>query len=347
MVATDSPYPSGASVRSVPEDGGSDAARPLVEARSLKVSFRARGARRGGPQWVRAVDDVSFSIDQGQVLGLVGETGSGKTTLGQILVGLVKVDEGQVLFQGEEVVTARIGRRSSLGRRIQMVFQESRGTLNPRMRVRDVIGEGLVIQKMGDREERMQRVHAIAARVGLNRQQLNGYPAELSGGQRQRIGIARALAVGPQFLVADEPVSGLDVSIQAQVLNLLLDLREEFSLTYLFISHDLAVVERISTQVAVMYMGKVMEYASVSELYSSPQVPYTYALLSARPAIHGQERYKRVVLPVGGSSLNDATTGCPFQPRCWMAQDVCRDVAPRLQEVQPGHWAACHFAGSV
>jgi oligopeptide/dipeptide ABC transporter ATP-binding protein len=320
---------------------------PLVEARSLSVSFKVRATREGGTQWVRAVDDVSLSIDRGEIVGVVGESGSGKTTLGQILVGLVKPDQGRLLFDGEEIVAARDRQKSRAAGLMQMVFQETGGSLNPRIRVGDAIAEGLVIRRIGDRRERKERVQAIAARVGLTSQQLDRYPHEFSGGQRQRIGIARALAVQPTFLVADEPVSGLDVSVQAQVLNLLLDLREGLGLTYLFISHDLAVVERISTHVAVMYMGRVMEYATASDMYSSPQVPYTYALLSARPVIHGQERYRRVVLPGGTSSVAEASGGCPFQPRCWVAKDVCRTVTPSLLEVRPGHWAACHFAGSV
>jgi oligopeptide/dipeptide ABC transporter ATP-binding protein len=317
---------------------------PMVEVRDLKISFRARGSRRDRASRVQAVAGVSLSIRRGDVLGLVGESGSGKTTLGQAIVGLVRPDEGSILVEGVDV--SRGGRELSqdMRRKMQIVFQESRGSLNPRMRVEDVIGEGLAIQGV-PRRERADRVGIIAAKVGLAKGQLRRYPHEFSGGQRQRIGIARALAVEPEFLVADEPVAALDVSVQAQVLNLLSDLREEFQLTYLFISHDLGVVERISSHVAVMYMGHLIEYAEVAKVYAEPQVPYTYALLSARPAIEQGKRYRRIVLKGDITNAHGEEAGCPFRSRCWMAQDLCRTIAPPLAEVRPGHWAACHFPG--
>jgi oligopeptide/dipeptide ABC transporter ATP-binding protein len=320
---------------------------PLLEARNVEITFRTRRQRGGGVHVVRAVDDVSLAVQPGEILGLVGESGSGKSTLGQALVGLLKPDQGQVLFAGADV-HAQLGKAGrDLRRRMQIVFQESRGSLNGRMHVRDIIGEGLNIQRMGDRETRRRRVTQIAQQVGLGSVDLSRYPHQFSGGQRQRIGIARALAVEPKFLVADEPVASLDVSVQAQVLNLLLDLRAELGLTYVLISHDLAVVERVSNRIAVMYMGRIMEQGTVADVFEQPQVPYTYALLSARPAMPGQEVYRRVILPGDVGEPGAVRQGCPFAPRCWMAAQVCRDERPDLRETRPGHWAACHFAGEV
>jgi oligopeptide/dipeptide ABC transporter ATP-binding protein len=320
---------------------------PLLEARNVQVTFHTRRQRGGGMHVVRAVDDVSLAVQQGEILGLVGESGSGKSTLGQVLVGLLKPDHGQVLFAGSDV-HAQHGRAArALRRQLQIVFQESRGSLNARMRVADIIGEGLRIQRTGDREARRRRVAQVAQQVGLGTVDLSRYPHQFSGGQRQRIGIARALAVEPTFLVADEPVASLDVSVQAQVLNLLLDLRADLGLTYVLISHDLAVVERVSNRIAVMYMGKIMEQGTVADVYQQPQVPYTYALLSARPAMPGREVYRRVILPGDVGEPGAVRRGCPFAPRCWMAADVCRDQQPELRETRPGHWAACHFAGAV
>jgi len=320
---------------------------PLLEAKNVQITFHTRRQRGGGVHVVRAVDDVSLAVQQGEILGLVGESGSGKTTLGQILVGLLKPDQGQVLFGGSDVHAQHGKAARDLRRHMQIVFQESRGSLNGRMRVADIIGEGLKIQHMGDRQERRRRVNEIAQQVGLGSVSLSRYPHQFSGGQRQRIGIARALAVEPKFLVADEPVASLDVSVQAQVLNLLLDLRADLGLTYVLISHDLAVVERVSSRIAVMYMGRIMEHGTVTEVYEKPQVPYTYALLSARPTMPGQERYSRVILPGDVGEPGAIRQGCPFAPRCWMAADVCRESRPELRETRPGHWAACHFAGEI
>ena len=320
---------------------------PLLEARDVQITFHTRRQRGGGVQVVRAVDDVSLTVQQGEILGLVGESGSGKTTLGQALVGLLKPDLGQVLFAGTDVHAQHGKAARALRRQMQIVFQESRGSLNGRMRVEDIIGEGLSIQRMGDRETRRRRVTQIAQQVGLGKIDLSRYPHQFSGGQRQRIGIARALAVEPKFLVADEPVAALDVSVQAQVLNLLLDLRAELGLTYVLISHDLAVVERVSNRIAVMYMGRIMEQGTVADVYGQPQVPYTYALLSARPAMPGREVYRRVILPGDVGEPSAIRRGCPFAPRCWMAAEVCREQRPELRETRPGHWAACHFAGAI
>ena len=320
---------------------------PLLEAQNVEIAFHTRGRRGVSAQVVRAVDDVSLAVLPGEILGLVGESGSGKTTLGQALVGLLRPDSGQVRFDGADVHGQRGDASKKLRRQMQVVFQESRGSLNARMRVEDIIGEGLQIQGMGDRRARRRRVREVAQQVGLGSIDLSRYPHQFSGGQRQRIGIARALAVEPKFLVADEPVAALDVSVQAQVLNLLLDLREELGLTYVLISHDLAVVERVSDRIAVMYMGRIMEHGPVRDVYAHPQVPYTYALLSARPTVPGQERYRRVILPGDIGTPGTTRQGCPFAPRCWMAADVCRESTPDLRETRTGHWAACHFAGQV
>jgi peptide/nickel transport system ATP-binding protein/oligopeptide transport system ATP-binding protein len=320
---------------------------PLLEAKEVQIAFHARRQRGRAVHVVRAVDDVSLTVQRGEILGLVGESGSGKTTLGQALVGLLKPDHGHVLFEGTDVHAQHGQAGRALRRHMQIVFQESRGSLNGRMRVADIIGEGLKIQRMGGGEARRGRVREIAEQVGLGSVDLSRYPHQFSGGQRQRIGIARALAVGPKFLVADEPVASLDVSVQAQVLNLLLDLRAELGLTYVLISHDLAVVERVSSRIAVMYMGRIMEHGTVRDVYEQPQVPYTYALLSARPAMPGRERYSRVILPGDIGQPGAIRRGCPFAPRCWMAADVCRESRPELRQTRPGHWAACHFAGEI
>jgi oligopeptide/dipeptide ABC transporter ATP-binding protein len=320
---------------------------PLLEAKNVQIAFHTRRQRGGGVHTVRAVNDVSLTVQQGEILGLVGESGSGKSTLGQALVGLLKPDEGQVLFSGTDVHAQHGKAGRDLRRRMQIVFQESRGSLNGRMRVEEIISEGLIIQHLGDRATRRRRVTQIAQQVGLGNADLSRYPHQFSGGQRQRIGIARALAVEPKFLVADEPVAALDVSVQAQVLNLLLDLRADLGLTYVLISHDLAVVERVSNRIAVMYMGRIMEQGTVADVYQQPQVPYTYALLSARPAMPGQELYRRVILPGDVGEPGAIRQGCPFAPRCWMAAQVCRDEKPELKETRPGHWAACHFAGQI
>jgi oligopeptide/dipeptide ABC transporter ATP-binding protein len=320
---------------------------PLLEAKNVQITFHTRRQRGGGVHVVHAVDDVSLTVRQGEILGLVGESGSGKTTLGQALAGLLKPDHGQVLFEGSDVHAQHGKAGRALRRQMQVVFQESRGSLNGRMRVTDIIGEGLKIQRMGDREARRRRVSEIAKQVGLGTVDLSRYPHQFSGGQRQRIGIARALAVEPKFLVADEPVASLDVSVQAQVLNLLLDLRADLGLTYVLISHDLAVVERVSSRIAVMYMGRIMEHGTVSDVYEHAQVPYTHALLSARPTMPGEERYSRVILPGDVGEPGAARQGCLFAPRCWMAADVCRESRPELRETRPGHWAACHFASEA
>ena len=255
-------------------------ADPLLEIRNLRTWYPARG-RRG--DWVKAVDDVSFAIRRGETLGLVGESGCGKTTLGRSILRLEKARSGQVIFEGEDVLRASPRRLKRMRRDMQVIFQDPHASLDPRMTVRQLIGEGLVVQGLLGRDERDARVSELAAVVGLRREYLDRYPHEFSGGQRQRIGIARALALRPKFVLADEPVSALDLSVQSQVLNLLAELQREFGLTYLFIAHDLSVVEYISDRVGVMYLGRIVELASAETLYDDPRMPYTQALLSAIP----------------------------------------------------------------
>ena len=316
-------------------------AAPLLEVRNLRTHYRHAAG------WVKAVDDVSFSIQPGETFGLVGESGCGKSTLGRSILRLERPQSGQVLFEGEDLLRLPAGRLRRVRREVQAVFQDPHGSLDPRMTVRQLVGEGLAVQRVA-RRERDDRVAQVVDRVGLRREHLDRYPHEFSGGQRQRIAIARALALRPKLVVADEPVSALDVSVQSQVLNLLKDLQAEFGLTYLFIAHDLSVVEYLSDRVAVMYAGRLVEVADAEALYDAPLMPYTQALLSAIP---GQARETgrprprpRIVLRGDVPSPLDPPSGCPFRTRCWLAQDVCTREAPGLREVRPGHLAACHFA---
>lgn len=317
----------------------------MVVASDLHASFRTRGWGEEKSGVVRAVDGVSLEIERGKTFGLVGESGCGKTTLGRIAAGLLKPQKGKLLIDGVNFFQARGPARKDVRRSVQIVFQDTGSALNPRMNVGEIIAEGLNVQRIArGRKERMERVLLTASRVGLHGRQLRMYPRELSGGQRQRVGIARALAVDPRFVIADEPVSSLDVSIQGQVLNLLLDLQAERGLTYLFISHDLSVVEHISDRIGVMYMGRLMEVGEAEAVASEPQVPYTQALLSARPSVSGKRR-QRVILHGDVPSHVDPPSGCPFRTRCWLAQEICTEVRPALREVRPRHWAACHFPG--
>ncbi len=316
----------------------------LLELRRLRTYFPLGG----GPLlhhngWVKAVDDVSFAIRRGETLGLVGESGCGKTTLGRSILRLERPQSGEILFEGENILAAGSTRLKSIRRDIQAIFQDTHGSLDPRMNVRTLIGEGLAVQGV-DRAERDARVEELIDVVGLRREHLDRYPHEFSGGQRQRIGIARALATRPKFVVADEPVSALDLSVQSQVLNLLADLQKEFGLTYLFIAHDLSVVEYLSDRVGVMYLGRLVELANAEDLYADPRMPYTQALLSAIPGSESASGRTRIILTGDVPSPIDPPSGCPFRTRCWMARDVCAAACPELREVRPNHWAACHFA---
>ena len=294
---------------------------------------------------VKAVDGVQFEIRRGETLGLVGESGCGKTTLGRAILMLYRPTAGEVEFEGQNLTRMRSGDIRRMRRRMQMIFQDPYASLNPRMSIGSIIAEPIVIHGLAkSRGERRERVQELMRPVGLNPYYANRYPHEFSGGQRQRIGVARALAVQPSFIVADEPVSALDVSIQAQIINLLADLQQEHGISYLFISHDLGVVEHISHEVAVMYMGRIMEMASREQLYAEPLHPYTRLLLaaipSAEPATVGTRRPRRE----RAAAPAPAPGGCPFHPRCQMAEEQCRARMPELREVGPGHYVRCFRA---
>jgi peptide/nickel transport system ATP-binding protein/oligopeptide transport system ATP-binding protein len=325
--------------------GGEAGADVLLDVRNLKTYYPSRAGALGRKQdWVRAVDDVSFTIRRGETFGLVGESGCGKSTLGRSVVRLEKAQSGQVIFEGSDMQQLTGRKLKKIRSDLQVIFQDPQGSLDPRMKVREIIAEGLSVQGTLSRDERRERVHDLAAVVGLREEHLDRYAHEFSGGQRQRIGIARALALRPKFVLADEPVSALDMSVQSQVLNLLRDLQQEFDLTYLFIAHDLSVVEYISDRVGVMYLGKLVEVASATDLYADPRMPYTQALLSAIPGSHALRGRERIVLSGEVPSPLDPPSGCRFRTRCWRAESICSVEEPVLTEVRPDHWAACHFA---
>ena len=309
----------------------------LVNVRALVKHFPVEGS----DDVVRAVDGVSFAIMRGETLGLVGESGCGKSTVGRCLLRLIEPTAGEVEFAGRNILTLGKNEMRQLRREMQIVFQDPYASLNPRMRVGDIIGEPLVIHQIGTKAERSDRVRSLLQRVGLNPDYSKRYPHEFSGGQRQRIGVARTLALNPQLIVADEPVSALDVSVQAQVVNLLQELQAEFGLTYLFISHGLAVVEHISTRVAVMYLGRIVEIASAKDLYVQPLHPYTQALLSAIPIPDPTRTRERIVLQGDVPTPINPPSGCRFRTRCPIAIDECARIDPRLREVAPGHEVAC------
>ena len=316
----------------------------LLELRHLKTYFPTRG---GAPwrqaDWIKAVDDVSFAIRRGETFGLVGESGCGKSTLGRSILRLERPQSGEVLFEGENLLSLPPDQLKRRRKNMQAIFQDPHGSLDPRMNVRQLIAEGLVVQGV-PRDERDARVDRLIEVVGMRREHLSRYPHEFSGGQRQRIGIARALATHPKFVLADEPVSALDLSVQSQVLNLLSELQRQFGLTYLFIAHDLSVIKYLSDRVGVMYLGRLVELATPEELYADPRMPYTQALLSAIPGSERATGRKRIVLHGDVPSALNPPSGCPFRTRCWMARDVCARERPELREIRPNHLAACHFA---
>ena len=323
---------------------------PLVDVRNVKKYFPIRkGLLQREVARVHAVDDVTFSVREGETLGLVGESGCGKSTLGRTIVRLLEPTEGSILFEGRDI--SKLGSRSlrPLRREMQIVFQDPYASLNPRKRVGAIIGSPLKIHGIEDKKGRRKRVQDLLETVGLSPEHYNRFPHEFSGGQRQRIGVARALALRPKLIVADEPVSALDVSIQSQMLNLLGDLQTEFQLTYIFIAHDLGVVRHVSDRIAVMYLGKLVELSPAEDLYQRPIMPYTEALLSAVPIPDPDlsAKRERIVLEGDVPSPIDPPSGCRFHPRCRYMTDICQEVEPPLVEYGRGHLAACHHPLNV
>ena len=316
----------------------------LMKIQNLAKHFVINTDFLGRPVTVlKAVDDVSFTIDKGEAFGLVGESGCGKTTLGKVLVNLYRPTNGKIYFEGKDLTVLNEEQRRSYCKDIQMIFQDPYASLNPKMSIGDIIAEPIIVNRLLPKSQVEERVINLLNCVGLARHQRNRYPHEFSGGQRQRVGIARALAVEPKLIVCDEPVSALDVSIQAQVLNLLSDLKEEFGLTYLFIAHGLNVVKHISDRVGVMYLGKLVEIAAKRELYAHPLHPYTQALLSAIPVINPEKKKERIILEGDVPSPINTPAGCRFSSRCFKEMDHCKLNEPILKEVSPNHFVACHL----
>ena len=361
--------PATASATSATGTATGGAQPPLLVVDNLYKHFEIRGGPLGVSRIgaVRAVDGVSFSVQKGETLGLVGESGCGKTTLGKVILRLLPPTSGRVAVGGRVIFDVPTPAERKAGRKpvslsgqamkevrrdLQVVFQDPYASLNPRMSVGEIVGEGPLVHGMSNKEQREELVRELLAKVGLNQTHIHRYPHEFSGGQRQRIGIARALALNPEFVVLDEPVSALDVSIQSQVLNLLDDLQQELGLTYLFIAHNLAVVEHISDRVGVMYLGAMAEIAGVDEIYANPGHPYTVALLSAIPDPDPRHRKKRIILKGDIPSPANPPSGCRFHTRCWLREHLgnperCSTQTPELRDLKPGHVVACHFAEEV
>ena len=320
-------------------------AENLLEVKNLKKYFPVKaGIFKRTVAHVKAVDDISFAVEEGETLGLVGESGCGKSTTGRTILRLLEATEGEVIFEGKNVMDLDKRELRAIRRDMQIIFQDPYASLNPRMTVADIVGEPLDIHKLAkNKKERNEKVKEILENVGLGAEYMHRYPHEFSGGQRQRIGVARALAVDPKLIIADEPVSALDVSVQAQVVNLLQDLQKEYGLTYLFIAHDLSVVKHISDRVAVMYLGKIVELTDKKELFNNPMHPYTQSLLSAIPEADPRKKKDRIILEGDVPSPVDPPSGCRFHPRCPKAFEPCSVKEPEFKEYGKGHFAACHL----
>ena len=315
----------------------------FISLREVSKNFKVSGGL------LRAVNKVSFDINKGETLGLVGESGCGKSTLGRVVMGVYQPSEGEIIVKGEPLNIKSSKDRYKYAKVAQMIFQDPYASLNPRMTVGDIIAEGMEIHKMYDAKKRKERVNELLETVGLNKEYASRFPHEFSGGQRQRIGIARALAIEPEFLVCDEPISALDVSIQSQIINLLIDLQQKLGLTYLFIAHDLDIVRYISDRIAVMYLGHVMEIGDSDEVYNNALHPYSQALLSAVPIPDPdmEKQKQRIILQGDVPSPIDVPKGCPFAGRCRYAKDKCSEERPELREVKAGHQVACHFVDEI
>ncbi|OGU09821.1 MAG: peptide ABC transporter ATP-binding protein [Geobacteraceae bacterium GWC2_58_44] len=320
--------------------------RALLEAKNLVKQFTVRGGL-AQKRLLTAVAGVDLELFPGETLGLAGESGCGKSTVARLLTGLTAPTEGSILYDGKDLSALDRGSLARFRREVQMIFQDPFSSLNPRMRVSETLAEPLVIHRIGSAAERRERVAWLMERVGLSAHQLSRFPHEFSGGQRQRIGIARALAVSPKLIIADEPVSALDLSIQAQIINLLQEVKQELRLSFLFITHDLSVLRHLSDRVAIMYLGRIVETGSRDDVLERPLHPYTEALLSAIPSIDPEKRRRRVIARGELPSPLSPPSGCPFHPRCPYAEELCSQLRPGLDEKEPGHRAACHFSEKI